>query len=53
MEFYNLEPGSYLVQGVYKTNSGHDKGVFTGRVDAPPVIVMRYHKVLLGVPICG
>lgn len=37
MEFYNLESGSYMVHGAYKNNSGHDKGVFTGRVEASPV----------------
>lgn len=37
IEFYDLEPGSYMVQGVYKNNSGRDKGVFTGRVDASPI----------------
>lgn len=39
IEFYDLEPGSYVVQGVYKNNSGRDKGVFTGRVDASPISI--------------
>lgn len=39
MEFYDLKPGIYIVQGVYKNaNSAQDKpGLFVGRIESLPV----------------